>query len=159
MPALFPQLHPALREATVRAEKRPTPMLPAYAAACSRVGLTCSSAPSEVLYINGNATTVAAMTVAGHEKAIIRPMCSSADPTGLRRPKISSRKNPTTVGGSTSGRVSTPSTHARIDPCNPYIARAAISPRKNVATVAAQVVAIEMMSGDESNGRCTVKQL
>jgi len=86
---------------------------PSVRAASRSVGLTCSNPASVVRYMSGNATTVAAMTVAGHENTIVMPMCSSATPSGLLRPKINSRKKPTTVGGRTSGSVRMPSIHAR----------------------------------------------
>ena len=132
-------------------------LAPSVRAACSNVGFTCSNAPNVVRYIRGNAITVAAMTVAGHENAIERPTCSSASPMKLRLPKISRRKNPTTVGGSTKGSVRRPSIHARRPPRTSYITRAATIPKKNVATVAVHVVASEMMSGDVSIARITVQ--
>ena len=55
---------------------------PSVRAAPSRLGLTCSKAPSAVRYISGNATTVAEMTVAGQEKTIVRPMDSSSAADG-----------------------------------------------------------------------------
>ena len=76
------------------------------------------------------------------------PICSSAWPIKLRLPSSSSRKKPTTVGGRTRGSVRRPSIHARRLPCTPYISHAANIPRKNVATVAAQVVASEIHSGE-----------
>jgi hypothetical protein len=41
----------------------------------------------------------------------------------------------------------------------PYMILAAISPRKKVTTVAAHVVASEIISGDGSIGRITMQQL
>jgi hypothetical protein len=58
------------------------------------------------------------------------------------------RKKAATVGGRTSGSVRRPSIHARRLPCTPYINLAAGIPRKNVATVATQVVASEINSGE-----------
>ena len=47
-------------------------------AASSSVGFTCSKAPRAVRYISGKATAVAAITVAGQEKTMVMPICSSA---------------------------------------------------------------------------------
>jgi hypothetical protein len=52
-----------------------------------------------------------------------------------------------------------PSIHARGPPTTPYISRAANKPKKNVATVAAHVVASEINSGDGSKGSVTVPLL
>ena len=52
-----------------------------------------------------------------------------------------------------------PSIHARTLPRTPYISLAASNPRKNVATVAAIVVAKEMSSGEASIGSVTVPLL
>jgi len=105
--------------------------------------------------MSGKATTVAAITVAGQEKTIVMPMFSNAWPIKLRRPKITSRIKPTTVGGKTSGSVRMPSIQARMLHVRrtlpmQYMLLAVNKPRKNVAIVAAQVVASETISGDRS---------
>ena len=151
VPAITPG--PARGKSTLR--KTLHSPAPSVRAAARRLGFTCSNAPNVVRYMSGNATTVAAMTVAGQENATVMPMCCSACPIQLLRPNIRSRKNPTTVGGRTSGSVSRPSTHARTAPRMPYIIFAASMPMKKVAAVAAQVVATEMISGDGSTGRVT----
>ncbi len=84
------------------------------------------------------------MTVAGQEKTMVMPICCSAWPMKLRRPRSRSSKKPTTVGGRTRGSVNRPSIQARRLPRTPYISLAAAIPRKNVAMVAAHVVASEI---------------
>ena len=69
-----------------------------------------SNAPRAVRYMSGKATTVAAMTVASQEKITLMLNSCKKRPMKLLRPKMSSRKKPTTVGGSTSGKVRMPST-------------------------------------------------
>ena len=108
VPAITPG--PASGKSTRR--KTAHSLAPSVRAACRSEGFTWSNAPSVVRYIRGNAITVAAITVAGHENAIESPTCSRARPMKLRLPKISRRKKPTTVGGSTKGRVRSPSIHA-----------------------------------------------
>jgi hypothetical protein len=66
----------------------------------------------------------------------------------LRLPSSRRRKKPTTVGGRTKGSVRRPSIHTRRLPRTPYISLAASIPRKNVATVATQVVASEIHNGE-----------
>ena len=154
-----PAITPGAARGKSTRRRTPHSLAPSVRAACSSVGLTCSNAPRVVRYMSGKAMTVAAMTVAGQEKAMLMPSRSSAWPIQLRRPKMRSRKKPTTVGGRTSGRVRMPSIHARREPCIPYIHRAAIMPRKKVAMVATQVVAMEMTSGDGSTGRVTFRPL
>jgi len=101
-----------------------------------------------VRYISGKATTVAAITVAGPEKTITMPICSCTWPMKLRLPSSRRRKKPTTVGGRTNGSVRRPSTYARRLPRTPDINLAASIPRKNVSTVATQVVASEIHGGE-----------
>ena len=64
-----------------------------------------SKAPRVVLYIRGNATTVAA-TIPPYQVItnLIPNFCRNC-PSGVFTPKMSMRKNPTTVGGSTKGSV------------------------------------------------------
>ena len=68
-------------------------------------------------------------------------------PIGRRRLKISSRKKPATVGGSTIGSVSSPSTNAfaRLPMC--ITLRAVHTPRKKQITVATSPVLSEIQSG------------
>ena len=67
----------------------------------------------------------------------------------LRFPRKSSRKNPTTVGGRTSGRVITASATVparRLRICStPY---ASAMPTKKVITVASPATSRDMMSGE-----------
>ena len=55
-------------------------LAPSVRAAASMFGLTCSNAPRVVRYIKGNATTAAAITVAGQEKATVIPICRAPGP-------------------------------------------------------------------------------
>ena len=81
-------------------------LIPIVLPAESTSGSTCSKAPLADRYISGNEITTAAKTVAPHEKATLTAKYSIKNlPIGLRIPKIYSKKNPATVGGSTSGRV------------------------------------------------------
>src|SRR5258708_16403036 len=57
-------------------------------------------------------------------------------PMRLLRPKASSKRKPTTVGGKTSGRVKAPSIQTRARLLVPYIALAASTPRTKVKAVA-----------------------
>src|SRR6202522_4350639 len=123
---------------------------PSVRAACIRCGSTCSSAARAVKYISGNATTVAAMTVAGHEKTIVAPNANRNLPIGPLRPKSRRRKKPTTVGGSTRGKRNIPSTSAAPMPVRLSRHAAAASPMTKVKTVAAALVAIEIHRGDQS---------
>ena len=63
-----------------------------------------------VLYIKGKATIVEAIIVAVPEKTIDLSKVKSIFPIRPFFPNITSKKNPTTVGGKTSGRVNNPST-------------------------------------------------
>ena len=65
-------------------------------------------------------------------------------------PKITSRKNPTTVGGNTIGNVNTPSTNPFSLPLYPATNQAAAIPKKNVIIVAVNVVFIEIHKGEKS---------
>ena len=57
----------------------------------------------------GKATTVAAMTVALHEKIILVSKSFNSFQTGPFFTQISNKKNPKTVGGKIRGRVKMPS--------------------------------------------------
>ena len=78
------------------------------------LGSICSKDERVVLYIIGKATTVAAMTVAVHEKIILVSKSFNSFPIGPFLPQISSKKKPRTVGGKIRGRVKMPS----INPLN-----------------------------------------
>ena len=65
----------------------------------------CWNAARVVLYINGNDTTMAAITVANQENIIFIPIEYRKFPKGLFFPKNNSKKNPTTVGGRIIGSV------------------------------------------------------
>ena len=110
---------------------------------------SCSKAPRAVRYMRGRETTTAAMTVACQLKTRLRSNCSRNCPMALRLPKASSRKKPTTVGGSTRGRVIS----ASISPW-PRFRRAAQQarpmPRKKVMTVAVTAVSSVMIRGLQS---------
>src|SRR6202041_967591 len=101
----------------------------------------------------GNETTVAAITVAGQEKTTLAPNCSNNVPSGPLRPKSSSRRNPTTVGGSTSGSRKIPSTRAAPAPARFWLQAAAANPATSVTSVATRLVATEINRGDQSIAR------
>ena len=119
---------------------------PSVRAAPTMLGSSCSKAPRAVRYIRGSETTMAAMTAAFQVKTMVTSNCRRNLPMALRRPKASSRKKPTTVGGRTSGNVITAS-------ASPWkrrmraTARARPMPRKNVTTVATTAVFIVRKSG------------
>lgn len=83
--------------------------IPSVRPAFRRFSSICSNAPLEVRYIKGKETTVDAITAPVHEKMTDAPILSSSWPIMLFLPNIMRRKKPTTVGGSTSGRVNRPS--------------------------------------------------
>src|SRR5215469_8410421 len=101
-------------------------------------------------YIRGKATTAAAITVAGQENTTVVPSRSKSFPRGPRRPKSSSKKKPTTVGGSTSGRRQAPSTKAIAGPRCRSRHEAAARPRNKVIVVAVRLVSSDIQSGDQS---------
>lgn len=85
-------------------------LMPRVRAAAMRFGSTCSNAPLAERYMSGKDITTAASTVAVQEKAIFTPKyCKKKMPMGRFTPNRYKRKKPATVGGSTSGSVSTPS--------------------------------------------------
>jgi hypothetical protein len=66
-----------------------------------------SNAPLTVLYIRGNVTIAVAKTAEYHVIVILNPHSAiTREPTGPNGPIVFSKKNPTTVGGSTMGSVS-----------------------------------------------------
>ena len=82
-------------------------------------------------YISGNAITAAATTQPFQVCTILISKLSRRKlPKGLFRLKISSRKNPATVGGSTSGRVRIPSSTALAPGFSFMIFRRKIFPEK-----------------------------
>src|SRR6202167_559670 len=113
---------------------------------------TCSSAARAERYISGNATTAAAITVAGQEKTTVAPNRIRSFPRGPFRPNSSKRKNPTTVGGSTSGSRQIPSTSAETKPVRRCRHTAVAIPATNVTTVATTLVSSDIRRGDQSIG-------
>jgi len=102
-----------------------------------------------VRYINGKATTVEAMTTPTQVNTIWMPNWASHFPMPLALPKNTSRKKPTTVGGSTRGRVKTASQipapwriHATFHAAN--------IPIKKVMTVAMPAALNDNVNGDQS---------
>jgi hypothetical protein len=92
----------------------------------------------------------AAITVAVHEKTILTLKKSSKNlPTGLFTPNINKMKNPITVGGNTIGKVNIPS--KIILTFSDFILTikfAVIIPKKNVITIAAEAVLIDINIGE-----------
>src|ERR1700733_9316818 len=113
---------------------------------------TCSSAARAERYISGNATTAAAITVAGQENTTVVPNRSRSFPRGPFRPNSSKRKNPTTVGGSTSGSRQIPSTSAETKPVRRCRHTAVARPATNVTAVATTLVSSDIHRGDQSIG-------
>ena len=111
----------------------------------------CSKAPKAVLYIKGNATTVAVMTVAGHEKIILMFIWDNICPTGPFFPKSNSNKNPTTVGGNTKGDINIPSMMGFAFPRYCSIHFAVVIPRKKVIIVAVVAVLKDIHRGEKSS--------
>jgi len=113
---------------------------------------TCSNAPRAERYINGKDITTAAITVAGHEKAILNAKKSMKNfPIGPLTPKTYNKKNPTTVGGNTIGNVKIPSSTILI--ASFFIltmTQATIKPTKKVIKIDKLAVFIEMKIGDQS---------
>ncbi|CEM61157.1 hypothetical protein TPHV1_150039 [Treponema phagedenis] len=94
---------------------------------------TCKNDPRAVLYISGKLTTTAAITVAQYEKTIWKLSKLYIGAKTPRAPKNMSNKNPTTVGGSTNGKVNIPSNNALYFV---FITKlAAKIPKKNVMNV------------------------
>ncbi len=108
--------------------------------------------PLAARYISGNEITTAAKTVAPHEKATLTAKYSIKNlPIGLRIPKIYSKKNPATVGGSTSGRVNSPSNIVFIVLLfRRKTSWAAATPRKNVTIILSVAVLKDIIIGDKS---------
>jgi hypothetical protein len=96
--------------------------------------------------------TTAAITVAGHEKAIFTAKKSIKKlPIGPLTPKIYNKKNPTTVGGNTIGNVKMPSsTIFIVSFFNLTRSHATIKPAKKVMKIDKLAVFIEMKIGDQS---------
>ena len=100
------------------------------------------------MYISGNDTTVADITVAGHEKTTVMPSGESACPMGPFLPNVNSSTSPTTVGGKTRGRINSPSIRVLYLPRYRAIQRAAAIPKKKVITVAVRTVLTEIHKGE-----------
>jgi hypothetical protein len=96
--------------------------------------------------------TTAAITVADHEKAIFTAKNSIKNfPIGPLTPKMYNKKNPTTVGGSTIGRVKIPSSTIFIRSFLILtIPQATIKPTKKVMKIDKLAVFIEITIGDQS---------
>ena len=126
-------------------------VIPKERPASHRPGSICSRAALADLYISGKETTVAVMTVAIHVKAICRPNCSTKNlPTRRLVPRMYNSKNPTTVGGSTRGRVKIPS--AIILTTSLFCCRthhAVRVPRKNTMMMVVMAVCREIHRGDQ----------
>jgi hypothetical protein len=96
--------------------------------------------------------TTAAITVAGHENAILYAKKSMKKlPIGPLTPKTYSKKNPTTVGGNTRGSVKIPSSTIFVVSflilTRP---QATIKPKKKVMKIERLAVFIEIKTGDQS---------
>jgi hypothetical protein len=91
--------------------------------------------------------------VADHENTILMLKKSNKSfPMGRFTPKTNIKKNPTTVGGKTSGMVNRPSKMAFILlDFKLTTARAAINPRKKVMTIESEAVLKEMSNGCRFN--------
>ena len=102
--------------------------------------------------MSGKDITTAASTVAVQEKAIFTPKyCKKKMPIGRFTPNRYKRKKPATVGGSTSGSVSTPSRRIFIRSFFMLTThQAARIPRKKVSTMETLAVFMEIRIGDQS---------
>ena len=96
--------------------------------------------------------TTAAMTVAGHEKAILIAKKSIKKlPIGPLTPKTYNKKKPTTVGGNTRGNVKIPSSTIFTESFLVLtIPQATIKPMKKVMKIDKLAVFIEIKIGDQS---------
>jgi hypothetical protein len=96
--------------------------------------------------------TTAAITVADHEKAIFTEKNSMKNfPMGPLTPNIYNKKNPTTVGGKTIGKVKIPSRTIFIVSFFIFtMPQATIKPMKKVIKIDNVAVFIEMKIGDQS---------
>ena len=96
--------------------------------------------------------TMAAITVAGHEKAIFTAKKYIKKlPIGPLTPKMYNRKNPTTVGGNTIGSVKIPSnTIFKVSFLILTRSQATIKPTKKVIRIDRLAVFIDMKMGDQS---------
>jgi hypothetical protein len=126
--------------------------MPNVRPASNRLESTCSNAPLAERYIKGKDMTTAAITVAGHEKAILYAKKSMKKlPIGPLTPKMNSKKNPTTVGGNTRGSVKTPSRKIFIGSFFILtIVHAASKPKKKVIRIDRLAVFIEIIIVDQS---------
>ena len=124
---------------------------PSVRAASASVWSNDSNAPRAVRYISGKLTTTVANTAAYHTMVRRAPSAESAHaPRGRRGPRSISSRKPTTVGGSTSGSVSTTSAspHTTRGARDTTFARA--MPRRNTTTVEAAATLSEFARGKRS---------
>ena len=149
MKALFRREFPARPVAARRGERHAIRPRQACARPAANAGSTCSSAARAVMYISGNETTAAAITVAGQEKTTVVPTRNRSWPIGPFLPKSRSRRKPTTVGGRMSGSNKTPSRIASADPVRLPRHAAAETPATNVIAVAVRLVAREIQIGEK----------
>src|SRR5882672_7542923 len=108
-----PVMTPGSASGSVMVRKTPTRPAPSVLAAASSLRSIVSNDSLIARTISGNPMMPAASAAPVQRKATTIPNhCSRISPSGPRRPKRSSRKNPTTTGGSTSGRCTTASNRA-----------------------------------------------
>ena len=126
---------------------------PSVRAASSMLGSRFSNAPSALRYMRGNATTTAAITVAGQLKMSGNPMSMKNWPNAVLRPHSHRSTKPHTVGGSTMGMVNTLSRTflVRCDTCRQKYA--AKSPSTKMMTMATPVVLSVTHKGLQSSVR------
>lgn len=131
---------------------------PSVLAACIIEESICSKDARTVLYAKGNATTLAARTVAFQSNTILIPIADKKEPIGLLFPNMQRRKNPRTVGGKTNGNVNKPSNIPENHDsffevnfvCKKTTAHAAGSPNNNEMSVAKIEALIDIKKGDQS---------
>ena len=120
---------------------------PAWASVSSKL----SKAPRAVRYIRGKATTTVAK-MADHQvmTSFVPNSDSTSCPTGRRGPSTRSSRYPTTVGGSTRGRVRITSRTPLTSRGSRAIAKAAQMPRKKRITVDMPAIRREFHRGNQS---------
>ena len=101
---------PSLQFGTMTRQKMYVFDSPSVCALYMRLWSKPSNAPRTVRYMSGK-ETIAVAKIAEYQVIVRRTpkISSTGAPTGPSGPMVMSRKNPTTVGGSTIGRVSTQS--------------------------------------------------
>lgn len=148
--SIAPEATPGQAKGRVIVQKILHSETPKVLAASKILESIISKAPLVVLYISGNDTTVAAITVAGHEKITFMLIRFKSFPMGLFIPNINRRKNPKTVGGSTIGIVNRASKMPLYFLFLWLMKYAAKIPRKKVITVDTNEVLMETTNGDKS---------